>query len=144
MSSVSGRRARWARLGQIAGDNLLPLLSTRYAENAVSVLCRTGASPSAAVPPLVELLQRGTPDLRRLAARALGRLGPKAAAAVSALTGALESDDVYLRLRVVEALGQIGIETPEVRTALTGIIRTTDDAFLRTACINALVGEVGI
>lgn len=108
-----------SRLGTAAGRALLPELAQLSAPaRAVACEALMGMADQSWVPPLVDLLGSGEPDLQRFAARALGRTGSegalwpllsalsdvslgKTAAASLALLGAVHPERVIQELRVV-------------------------------------------
>ncbi|HYV43300.1 MAG TPA: HEAT repeat domain-containing protein [Myxococcaceae bacterium] len=108
-----------SRLGAAAGRALLPKLGTLSAPaRAVACEALVGMADPSWVPPLVDLLGSGEPDLQRFAARALGRTGSedalwpllsalsdvslgKTAAASLALLGAVHPERVTAELRAV-------------------------------------------
>jgi HEAT repeat protein len=78
------------------------------AARALAALAPRDAATVQGLADLVRDASERNPDVRVLAAEAVGRLGPDAAAAVPALRFALADEDVLLRARAVEALGRLG------------------------------------
>lgn len=72
-------------------------------ESICELLVQAGAP---AVPPLVELLQHGDPDVQEVATRALAQLGD--ASAVVPLAAVLQSGGVSIRRAAAEALAKLG------------------------------------
>ncbi|MBD2041576.1 sister chromatid cohesion protein PDS5 [Microcoleus sp. FACHB-672] len=93
---------------------------------------------STIIPPLVEALKDSEPDIRRVAAEALGRMGEPA---VPELIAALKGDSSSVRLVAAEALGQIG---PDARLAVPALIDRLEDGDwrVRSGAARAL-GKIG-
>jgi len=97
------------------------LRDNRVAKKYAAALASIGPDASAAVPDLVQLLQRGG-DAAANAAQTLGALGPGAATAVPALIKALRADKRN-RYEIAQALGNVGAAA---RSALPDLQRYSD------------------
>jgi HEAT repeat protein len=74
----------------------------------VQPLGARGPAGAPAVPGLTELLRdKKNPDLRRVAAGALGRIGPAARKAIPELRAALQDEDNAVREQAAEALKRL-------------------------------------
>ena len=78
----------------------------RWTFGIVALLCLVGVA-SADVDAVIQKLQKGTPDQRRLAARELGNLGEEAKKAIPSLINASKDKDVYVRRFAVQSLGKL-------------------------------------
>ena len=90
---------------------------------------------TAAVNPLLTVLQQGKLDARQIAAEALGQIADENA--VAGLIAALDDESKWVRLAVVEALSQFN--APSARDALAQTVDVDEDAQVRTAAKEALV-----
>ena len=131
-------------LGRI-GPVAVPALSALFKEEdrslqslAAFVLHAIGA---AAVPPLVESLQGGDVESRRIAARALVMEPPAAKTALPALTTALKDPDYYVRLFAAAAVGMIGPDAAPAVPALCECLRDSQ-LHMQNEAAGAL-GQIG-
>jgi HEAT repeat protein len=90
---------------------------------------------TAAVQPLLTVLEQGKLDARQIAAEALGQIADESA--VAGLIAALDDESKWVRLAAVEALGQFN--APSARDALAQTVDVDEDAQVRTAAKEALV-----
>ncbi len=77
-------------------------------EKIFGAMGRLGPGAGAALPTLVEAVERETPGAALAAMESLGRMGPAAAPAAPLLVGALESGRPSHRLTAARALGRLG------------------------------------
>jgi HEAT repeat protein len=90
-----------------------------------AALSNMGPRAAPALPTLLDVLQRGDIERRRLAAKALGAIGPAAKAAVPTLRSLVEDAraDPQLRAQVIHALGRIG---PAAGRAVPALFETLE------------------
>jgi HEAT repeat protein len=83
-----------------------------------------GGIGRAAVPGLIETLERGDETARAWAAYALNRIGPDAKSAISALARALDDEWWWARQNAAIALGRIG---PDAKSAVPALKQALKD-----------------
>jgi HEAT repeat protein len=97
---------------------------------ATRTLGRIGA---AAIPGLLQALDKPEKHVRREAVWALARIGSAAKTAVSALTCALQDSDLRVRLGAAQALGAIGPDAGAAVSALVECLKDSNLIFCRLA-----------
>src|SRR5687767_8189019 len=90
---------------------------------------------TAAVHPLLTMLEQGKLDARQIAAEALGQIRDENA--ITGLIAALDDESKWVRLAAVEALGQFNL--PSARDALAQTVDVDEDVQVRSAAKEALV-----
>jgi HEAT repeat protein len=148
-AAALGRLAHRPR-GQVVVPHLLTALQRPDNDKEVllfliQALARFGGEAKAAVPALLETLEKHPPikdakeaSLGYYAVQALGNIGPAAAEAVPTLLKCLQMDDAYYRREAMYALGGIGIAHPDVLPALRSRLTQKDSAWDREAAARAL------
>lgn len=108
---------------------------------AMDALAALGRDAAPAVPTLVALVERGTPDECEAAVRTLGALGPAAAVAVPLLTARLRLPSRRDRLEAAWALGSIGPSAASSTNELAARLRDREGAVRSEAAV--ALGRIG-
>jgi HEAT repeat protein len=110
---------------------------------AAAALAQIGPhNNEAAVPALAKALSDPAPEVRDLAAIALGSIGSRASPAVPELARALNDPVDYVRAPAADALGSIGPKASAAVQPLTAKLMTTDQGFVLASVAYAL-GDIG-
>jgi len=117
--------------------------SAAVREASAAALVQVGdRMPAGAVQALAKSLADPDPEVRDLAATALGSAGPKAAAAVPALTQALNDPVDFVRAPAADALGAMGAEARAAVMPLATKLLSRDQGFVLASVAYAL-GNIG-
>ncbi len=126
------RDAIWglSRSGRAAAVAIPAIIDAlRYyfvADAAAAALARMGPLASAAVPDLLQMLQKWDEDTQAPAAVALAAIGPESArTAVEILIDRLRDTDEYKRYCAAECLSQMGL--PAAKTAIPALLKLATD-----------------
>ena len=119
--------------GQLAIDYIPN--EERIARNAIAALVEIGAP---AIPALLDLLARGAPCARKLAAFALGEIGSTGAGSPDmrdALCAAIGDAEPAVRVNIVEALGLLDADAGTL-AALTAALKDADEEVRFSAALS--------
>jgi hypothetical protein len=118
-------------------DHFHPFVGTRWTDDIITMeLDRAHMSRAELLSGCLELLKRGTPDMRANAARLLGKL--KDPAVIAPLMEALADADEDVRRRACYALDAAGAKGKAFKEALVRLCRTDPSVPVRVAAADVL------